>query len=140
MTEQARILVVDDEQGMRELLQYLLQGEGYSVELAESAAEALSKIKQEPFHLVLTDIKMPNMDGLQMLQRIKELDQQVVVIVMTAYSTLENAIKAIKYDAYNYLIKPFDDPDVVLSAVAEGLRERDGTPDKSGSPIGGGDT
>ena len=124
MAEQARILVVDDEEGMRELLHYLLSGEGHSVELADSAAEALTKIEQEPFHLVLTDIKMPRMDGLQMLQRIKELDQQVVVIVMTAYSTLENAIKAIKYDAYNYLIKPFDDPDVVLSAVAEGLKER----------------
>ena len=137
MSEQPRILVVDDEKGMRELLQYLLSGEGYNVELAESAAEALTKIEQEPFHLVLTDIKMPRMDGLQMLQRIKELDQQVVVIVMTAYSTLENAIKAIKYDAYNYLIKPFEDPDVVLSAVAEGLKERDRTPDNSGSINGG---
>jgi DNA-binding NtrC family response regulator len=129
MDEQARILVVDDEEGMCEFLRYLLEGEGYGVELAHSATEALTKIEQEPFHLVLTDIKMPGMDGLEMLQRIKEADEKVVVIIMTAYSSLDNAIRAIKYDAFNYLIKPFDDPDVVLAAIAEGLKERDSVPE-----------
>jgi len=123
MAEQARILVVDDEVGMCEFLQYLLSGEGYDVEAAQSATEALDKIERSSFDLVLTDIKMPEMDGIEMLQRIKELDKDSVVIVMTAYSTLETAIKAIKYDAYNYLLKPFDDPEAVLSAVAQGLKE-----------------
>jgi two-component system NtrC family response regulator len=64
------------------------------------------------------------MDGLEMLRQIKELDEDTVVIVMTGYSSLETAIKAIKYNAYNYLTKPFDDPDTVLAAVENGLAER----------------
>jgi DNA-binding NtrC family response regulator len=109
---------------MRDFLRYLLEGEGYEVEHANSGAEALSKLESGPYHLVLADIKMPGMDGLEMLRRIKEIDEHIVVIVMTGYSSLETAIKAIKYNAHNYLTKPFDDPDAVLAAVENGLAER----------------
>jgi len=124
MDAKARILVVDDEKGMCEFLHYLLEGEGYEVEEAHSGAEALDKIHQAPFQLVLADIKMPGIDGLEMLRRIREANQDTVVIVMTGYSSLETAIKAIKYDASDYLTKPFDDPDAVLAAVERGLADR----------------
>ena len=124
MTDKARIMVVDDETGMCDFLRYLLEGEGYEVEHANSAVEALAKLERASFHLVLADIKMPGMDGLEMLRRIKEIDEHIVVIVMTGYSSLETAIRAIKYDAHNYLTKPFDDPDAVLAAVENGLAER----------------
>jgi DNA-binding NtrC family response regulator len=124
MEEKARIMVVDDEKGMCDFLRYLLEGEGYQVEHAHSGVDALAKLEQGPFQLVLADIKMPGMDGLEMLRRIKEIDEDIVVIVMTGYSSLETAIKAIKYNAHNYLTKPFDDPDAVLAAVENGLAER----------------
>jgi DNA-binding NtrC family response regulator len=124
MEENTRILVVDDEVGMCDFLRYLLEGEGYEVEDANSAAEALDKLGKTAYQLVLADIKMPGIDGLEMLRQIKELDENIVVIVMTGYSSLETAIKAIKYNSHNYLTKPFDDPDAVLAAVENGLAER----------------
>lgn len=124
MEEKARILVVDDEVGMCDFLRYLLEGEGYEVDDATSAPESLAKLAENSYALVLADIKMPGMDGLEMLRQIKELDESTVVIVMTGYSSLETAIKAIKYNAHNYLTKPFDDPDAVLAAVENGLAER----------------
>lgn len=124
MEARARILVVDDEVGMCDFLRYLLEGEGYEVDDANSAAESLDKLAENAYDLVLADIKMPGMDGLEMLRQIKQLDENTVVIVMTGYSSLETAIKAIKYNAHNYLTKPFDDPDAVLAAVENGLAER----------------
>jgi DNA-binding NtrC family response regulator len=124
MEARARILVVDDEVGMCDFLRYLLEGEGYEVDDANSAAESLGKLAENAYDLVLADIKMPGMDGLEMLRQIKQLDENTVVIVMTGYSSLETAIKAIKYNAHNYLTKPFDDPDAVLAAVENGLAER----------------
>jgi two-component system NtrC family response regulator len=124
MEEKARIMVVDDERGMCDFLRYLLEGEGYQVDHANSGVEAMTQLEQRPYQLVLADIKMPGMDGLEMLRRIKEIDEDIVVIVMTGYSSLETAIKAIKYNAHNYLTKPFDDPDAVLAAVENGLAER----------------
>ncbi len=116
-----KILVVDDEEGMREFLTYMLKGESYEVSTAASGLEALEKIRREEFALVLADIKMPGIDGLEMLRRIKEIDEQAVVIVMTAYASLDTAIKAIKFDAYDYLVKPFPDSDQVLGIIEKGL-------------------
>jgi DNA-binding NtrC family response regulator len=114
-------LVVDDERGMCEFLRFLLQEEGYEVDVAHSGAQALTRVQESKFHLILVDIKMPGLDGLEMLRKLREADEDTVVIVMTGYSSLDSAIKAIKYDASDYLTKPFDDPDAVLAAVERGL-------------------
>jgi len=124
MAAKARILVVDDEEGMCEFLQYLLEGEGYEVDVAHSGDQALAKVEGSLFNLVLADIRMPGIDGLEMLRHMREADENTVVIVMTGYSSLETAIKAIKYDASDYLTKPFDDPDAVLAAVERGLNSQ----------------
>ena len=124
MAAKARILVVDDEEGMCEFLQYLLEGEGYEVDVAHSGDQALAKVEESSFDLILADIKMPGIDGLEMLRHMREADENTVVIVMTGYSSLESAIKAIKYDASDYLTKPFDDPDAVLAAVERGLNSQ----------------
>lgn len=121
MASGEKILVVDDEEGMREFLTYMLEGESYEVSTASNGLDALEKLRQEEFALVLADIKMPGIDGLEMLRRIKEIDEQAVVIVMTAYASLDSAIKAIKFDAYDYLVKPFADTDKVLSIINKGL-------------------
>ncbi len=116
-----KILVVDDEEGMREFLTYMLEGESYQVSTAASGLEALEKLRQDEFALVVADIKMPGIDGLEMLRRIKEIDEQTVVIIMTAYASLDTAIKAIKFDAEDYLVKPFPDTDKVLAIIEKGL-------------------
>jgi len=121
MATREKILIVDDEEGMREFLTYMLEGESFQVSTAASGLEALEKIRREEFALVLADVKMPGIDGLEMLRRIKEIDEQTVVIVMTAYASLDTAIKAIKFDAYDYLIKPFPDTDKVLRIIERGL-------------------
>ncbi len=123
MEGKGRILVVDDEEGMCEFLEFMLKDEGYEVYSAYSADKALQKIKEGGFALILADIKMPGMDGLEMLQRIRELDDEAVVIVMTAYASLETAVRAIKCDAYDYLIKPFDDTDKVLAVIEKGMEK-----------------
>jgi two-component system NtrC family response regulator len=121
LSAKARILVVDDERGMCEFLRFLLQEEGYAVDVAHSGDQALAKVEEDKFQLILVDIKMPGLDGLEMLRKLREADADTVVIVMTGYSSLDSAIKAIKYDASDYLTKPFDDPDAVLAAVERGL-------------------
>lgn len=121
MASGEKILIVDDEEGMREFLTYMLEGESYQVSTASNGLGALEKLRQEEFALVLADIKMPGIDGLEMLRRIKEIDEQIVVIVMTAYASLDTAIKAIKFDAYDYLVKPFADTDKVLNIIEKGL-------------------
>lgn len=127
-SDKARIIVVDDEVGMCEFLRYLLEGEGYQVDYANSGIEALEKLKAkldtEPFHLVLADIRMPGMDGLELLRNVKEIDPGIVFVVMTGYASLETAIKVIKYDGYDYLVKPFDDTDKILAVIEKGLADR----------------
>jgi two-component system NtrC family response regulator len=117
----ARILIVDDELGMCEFLRFLLEENGYQVDVAHSGDQALAILDREPFDLVLADIRMPGLDGLEMLRHLREADEETAVIVMTGYSSLDSAIKAIKYDASDYLTKPFDDPDAVLGAIERGL-------------------
>jgi DNA-binding NtrC family response regulator len=128
MSEKARIIVVDDEVGMCEFLRYLLEGEGYQVDYAHSGIDALKKLKAkfatDPFHLVLADIRMPGMDGLELLRNVKEIDPNVVFVVMTGFASLETAIKVIKYDGYDYLVKPFDDTDKILAVIEKGLSDQ----------------
>lgn len=101
------ILVVDDDNYIRLFLQETLEGKGYRVELAEDGEAALAKIKAEPPDLVLTDLKMPKMDGLELLQAVNKFDQPPGVIIITAYGTVETAVKAMKQGAFDYLTKPF---------------------------------
>jgi DNA-binding NtrC family response regulator len=113
---------------MCEYLRFLLEENRYLVDVAHSAGQALAMLGVSRYDLVLADIKMPRMDGLEMLRQIREADEDTAVIVMTGYSSLDTAIKAIKYDASDYLTKPFDDPDAVLDAIDRGLSGREGAP------------
>lgn len=130
MSNKARIMVVDDEVGMCEFLRYLLEGEGYKVDYAHSGIDALTKLKEklpaEPFDLVLADIRMPGMDGLELLRNVKQVDPNIVFVIMTGFASLETAIKVIKYDGYDYLVKPFDDTDKILAVIEKGLADRQG--------------
>lgn len=100
------ILVVDDEKNTREGLAKFLEGLDYDVERASSGEEALGKIEKDRPDIVLTDIRMPGMDGTALLEKIKAKYPEIIVIALTAYGTVENAVKAIKVGAFHYLMKP----------------------------------
>ncbi|MBI5167842.1 MAG: sigma-54-dependent Fis family transcriptional regulator [candidate division NC10 bacterium] len=115
-----RILVVDDEPSVRELLSIVLEKEGHSVSSAVDGVEALRLAKDNPYDLVISDIKMPRMDGLRFLSGLREFDREIPVIMITAYPSTESAIEAMKQGAYDYLTKPFKIEEVKL-VVAKAL-------------------
>lgn len=114
------ILIVDDEPSMRANLTELLEGEGYAVELASNGKEAIKKTKDYNPLVVLMDIKMPQLSGIEALHSIKEYDPRIPVIIFTAYGTNEKPIEAIKSGAFDYLDKPFD-IDELLSVLASAI-------------------
>ncbi len=112
-----RILVVDDELIVRDSLKEWLEDEGFTVSMAASGQEALDLIATESFQLMLADIKMPGMDGVELLKRCVEIVPDLPVVMMTAYATVETAIEALKTGALDYLIKPFD-PETLIPMVS----------------------
>ena len=108
MTETFHILVVDDEPAQRELVSGFLKKQGFNVTSAESGEKALELFRQESFDLVLTDQKMPNMSGLDLLQAIHAINTETAVVLMTAYGSIESAVSSIKGGAIDYLTKPMN--------------------------------
>ena len=103
----APILVVDDESEMRSALSHALTRDGFAVESAASGTKALSKIKKDPVSLVITDLKMPEMSGMELLGAVKKIAPEIPVIVITAYGSIHNAVEAMQAGAADYLLKPF---------------------------------
>lgn len=120
---QPRILVVDDEEVTRLSLAEILSLEGYQVISAGSGEEALQKLEEETFDLVLADLVMKEVDGLQVVEAVKKRSPETVVIMLTAYGTLESAIQAMRQGAYDYLIKPCGAQEIVAS-VESGLAKQ----------------
>ena len=115
----SRILVVDDELGPRESLRMLLKG-AYEIRTAENGQSALAELPRYRPDLVILDIKMPEMNGLEVLRRVKESDPSIEAVMITAYASLETVKQALTYGAFEYLIKPFsrqDLEDVVRRAL-----------------------
>ncbi len=112
MARKISILIVDDEESVRDSLYSWFIEDGYRVECAENARKALTIFESDHFDIVLADIKMPGMDGLEMLRRIKACKSDSIVIVMTAFATVDTAVKALKDGAFDYITKPFDPDDL----------------------------
>jgi len=112
MARKISILIVDDEESVRDSLTNWFTEDGFRVESAENAKKALSMVESENFDIILADLKMPGMDGLEMLKRIKFLRKDAIVIVMTAFATVDTAVKALKDGAFDYVTKPFDPDDL----------------------------
>ena len=144
----ARILVVDDDQGMREFLEIMLTREGYEVAASGDGAKALAEFRRGKFDLVITDLKMPRMDGIAFLRQIKDLSPETTVILITAYASGETAVTAMKEGAFDYIEKDFAVEDlkkIIRSALArKDIRQDDalflkgvGESDGFGKMIGG---
>ena len=117
----SKILVVDDEQSMRDFLAIMLKKDGHEVVTAENGNDALKAVQAEIFDLVITDVKMPGIDGIEVLKTIKDISSETVVIMVTAFATTETAIEAMKLGAYDYIIKPFkvDELKLIISNSLE---------------------
>ncbi len=119
-----RILVIDDEESMRHMLSIMLKKEGYHVVCAESAEVALEVLEKEGFEFILCDIKMPGIDGLEFLKRLKERGTDATVIMMSAYGTIDTAVECMKLGAYDYISKPFKTDEIILTLRKAQERER----------------
>jgi DNA-binding response OmpR family regulator len=106
-----RVLVVDDEPETRALIWDILSEQGYDVYLCSNGEQALENLERKRFELILADIKMPGMNGMELLTRVRAVAPDVRVILMTAYASLDTAIQAVREQAFDYLVKPFDLPD-----------------------------
>lgn len=112
MTKSISLLIVDDEESVRDSLYNWFIEDGFRVQCAADAKEALTLIETDSFDIVLTDIKMPGMDGLEMHRRIRALNKETIVIIMTAFASVETAVQALKDGAFDYITKPFDPDDL----------------------------
>ena len=101
-----KVLVVDDDQVLRESLQKSLRYSGFDVDIADNGKTALELVHRHKYDLVVMDVNMPVMDGLTALEEIKNFNSSIIVIILTAYSNINDAVKAVKNGAYNYLEKP----------------------------------
>lgn len=118
--ESPRVLVVDDEKVIREILSDFLTMEGYVVRTVEDGAAAMKELQLRPYDLVISDLKMPNMGGIELLEQISQKGLKVLTIIMTGFGTVETAIEAMKKGAYDYILKPFKVEEVV-HVVQRGL-------------------
>src|SRR3990172_12997471 len=121
------ILVVDDEPAMRLLLSSVLKDEGHDVTTASSGEEALQLIAKRHYHLLLTDLKMPGISGLELLERVKRDDPGTAVILLTAFGTVEGAVEAMRMGAVHYLLKPLANPEELRLSVRRVFEEQRGT-------------
>ncbi|MEM4700959.1 MAG: response regulator [Candidatus Bathyarchaeia archaeon] len=124
MVENARILIVDDDENIRKVLTTILEEEGYTVDEAENAKKAIDKTKRNVYNLALIDIRLPDMEGIELLTKMKDTVPKMRKIIITGYPTLQNAIEAVNRGADAYILKPFD-MDKVLATIKDQLRKQE---------------
>ena len=130
-----KVLVVDDEAVIRRGLCRVMEGRGYLAESSESGFGAIEKLQEAPFNIVITDLKMPGMDGIEVLKAIKILQPDVPVIIITGYSTVDTAVEAMKNGAFDYISKPFT-PEQMIAMVEKALEQRAAQMQKSHPTLG----
>jgi DNA-binding NtrC family response regulator len=123
MSKKGTILIVDDEEVMRDVLESLLSGEGYRVDLARDGEAGLEKFRERPYDLVLLDVSLPGMGGLQALEEILKIDPEAVVVIITAYATFDTAVTAWDNGAFKCIRKPFQN-EQILQVVQAGINRR----------------
>jgi len=118
-----KILIVDDEKNIRQTLSTHLKSEDYEVETAMNGEEGLKEFDKNNYDLVLLDMKLPGVDGIEILKKMKEKKEDIVVIIITAYGTIENSVEAMKLGAFDYIQKPFN-PDEISDIVTDVLNRK----------------
>ena len=118
------ILIVDDEMSVRSVLVQVLERYGYAVTEAADGEQALERLKEKQFALVITDIKMPVMSGLEVLKKTRQSYPDTQVIIITSHASLDTAVEALRFGAYDYLFKPFEDLALISAAASRAICER----------------
>ena len=121
--ERVRVLIVDDEQVIRDMLMTYLSLEGFSCKAVEDGTVAVEELQRRPYHVVLSDMKMKVMGGLELLSKMNELGLSALCIIMTGFGTVETAIDAMKRGAYDYLLKPFK-PEYVIATIRRAIERQ----------------
>ena len=121
MGKHARILIVDDDESIGKVLATILEDEGYTVDIAENGEKAIKKSEEEFYNLALIDIRLPDMEGIELLTRMKDTTPKMRKIIITGYPSIQNAIEAVNRGADAYIVKPFD-MDKVLATIKEQLK------------------
>ena len=123
MDSEKKLLVIDDEPAIREGVRRILESDAYKVETFAGGHAALERIKQESFDLVITDLKMPGISGMEVLKAIKEIQPDLPVIFITGYSSVDSAVEVMKLGAVDYIAKPFT-PEEMLQTIKTALEQR----------------
>ncbi|MEM3459048.1 MAG: response regulator [Candidatus Bathyarchaeia archaeon] len=124
MGETARILIVDDDENIRKVLVTILEEEGYTVESVDTAKKAIEATKKKFYNVALIDIRLPDMEGIELLTRMRETTPRIRKVIITGYPTLQNAVEAVNRGADAYIMKPFD-MDKVLATIKEQLKKQE---------------
>jgi two-component system response regulator AtoC len=124
MDSEARILIVDDDENIRKVLMAILEDKGYNMVAVGTAREAIKKTEKDCYNLALIDIRLPDMEGIDLLTKIRETTPRMRKIIITGYPTLQNAVDAVNRGADAYIMKPFD-VERVLSTISEQLRKQE---------------
>ncbi|MEM2320108.1 MAG: response regulator [Candidatus Bathyarchaeia archaeon] len=124
MVKGARILVIDDDENIREVLKTILEDEGYIVDTAETGEKAIAKTKKGFYNLALIDIKLPDMEGIELLTKMKDTTPKMRKIIVTGYPTMHNAIEAVNRGADAYILKPFE-VEKILAVIKEQLKRQE---------------
>jgi len=124
MEENIHILVVDSQPDMRDALADVLKDEGYRVTVAENGYAALERVKAISFSIVIIDIKMPGLSGMEFIRKLRETDPKLIIIIMTGYSSIETAVEAVRAGVYDYITKPFQAEEMLL-AIKRAVKEQE---------------
>ncbi|MGD0978930.1 MAG: response regulator [Candidatus Bathyarchaeia archaeon] len=124
MNNSARILIVDDDENIRKVLMAILEDKGYNMEAVGTAREAIKKTDKKFYNLALIDIRLPDMEGIDLLMKIRDTTPRMRKIIITGYPTLQNAVDAVNRGADAYITKPFD-VERVLSTISEQLKKQE---------------
>jgi DNA-binding NtrC family response regulator len=123
MTENARILIIDDDENTRRVLETILTDEGYNVECAENATRGIEKSENAFFNIALVDVRLPDMEGIELLPKLRSTKPEMRKIIVTGYPTLQNAISAVNNGANAYVMKPFD-VEKILNTIKDQLQKQ----------------
>jgi len=124
MGETARILIVDDDENIRKVLATILEDEGYHVESVDTAKKAIGRTRRKFYNLALIDIRLPDMEGIELLTKVRDTTPKMRKIIITGYPTLQNAVDAVNRGADAYILKPFD-MERVLKTIKEELKKQE---------------
>ncbi len=119
-----KILIIDDEKDMQSVLTCLVKSEGYEAVAAGNGNIALKEISTHSPDLILLDIRLPGIDGMTLLERIKEIDRNIIIIMLTGHGDIRDAVKAMKLGAFDYITKPFNN-DEIIAAIKNALQDKD---------------